>query len=230
MTDLESQRRKTAWLMIAVIMLALGALYIATQPFSAVMVESRIPINTLNPDQRQNIHQAVSRLNGVVLKPGDVFSFNGRVGERTAKQGFQGAPAYLHGETVRETGGGICVLSSMLYQSALLLNMSILERHAHDRPMLSVPPGLDATVWYNAPDNQGDLKFKNTLDFPVQIQTQSDAQMLTLSIRGRHKNPLQRLLRHELHQGNQALTVEVLGVIPGKAKRFISRNTYRLSH
>lgn len=230
MTDLVSQRRHTAWLILAVIMLALGGMYIVTQPFSAVMIESRIPISFLSPDQRQNIHQAVSRLNGVVIKPGEDFSFNGRVGERTAKRGFQGAPMYMHGKTVQSIGGGICVLSSVLYQMALSLNMAILERHAHDRPMQSVPPGLDATVWYDIPESQGDLKFKNTLDFPVQIKAESDAQALTVSIKGRHKNPLQRLLRHELHQGQHALTVEVFGVIPGQPRRAISRNTYRLTH
>lgn len=229
----EPPKRKTAWLIIAIVMLALGAAYIVSQPFAAVMIQSRTPITHLSPDQRQNIHQAVSRLDGLVLKPGEVFSFNGRVGERSAKHGFQGAPMYLHGQTVRSTGGGICVLSSVLYQEALSLHMNILERHAHDRPMLSVPPGLDATVWYQASDNQGDLRFKNTLAFPVQFKMESDAQALTVSIRGRHKNPLQRLLRHEIPQGGRYLTVEVFGVIPGDGrqpiKRWISRNTYRLS-
>lgn len=105
-----------------------------------------------------NIKLAMSLINGARLAPGETFSFNGRVGERTAERGFQVATAYSGGEVTEQVGGGICQVSTTLFNAAVKADMQIDERHNHSLTVAYVDKGKDATVDWG----HQDLKFTNT--------------------------------------------------------------------
>src|SRR5689334_1362719 len=94
-----------------------------TQPFSHTLVQQDQSTQTLSEAQKNNLQIAAHRLDGVVLQPSESFSFNRVVGPRTLAQGYRPAPSYLDGESPATLGGGICLLSSALYQAALKMGL-----------------------------------------------------------------------------------------------------------
>ncbi len=112
-----------------------------------------------------NITLAAQFMNGTILLPGETFSYNESVGERTEARGFKGAGAYLNGRLVDEIGGGICQLSSTTYNTALLANLEIVKRQSHSMLVGYVPLGQDATVNWGTIDFQ----FKNVKNYPMQV-------------------------------------------------------------
>ena len=127
-----------------------------------------------------NVKLSASTINGYVLNCGEVFSYNGAVGQRTAARGYQPAPAYVKGETVDEIGGGICQTSSTLYLACLRSNLEIVQRYAHRYAPSSITWGLDATVSWGGPDYQ----FKNDTNYPIKIVTSYSGGYLTVTIYG----------------------------------------------
>ena len=125
-----------------------------------------------------NINLAVSRINEVVLMPGEVFSYNETVGQRTLEAGFKEAGAYLNGEVVQEVGGGICQVSSTLYNAVLQAQLGLVSREAHYFRVDYLPWGQDATVSWPEPD----FKFKNTRDYPIKIVGYCDNNERALTI------------------------------------------------
>lgn len=107
-----------------------------------------------------NISQACENINGTVLEPGEVFSFNEVVGQRTIENGFQAATVISGGQYEQDLGGGICQVSGTLYNAALKSNLKIIERHGHAWPSDYIDPGLDATVDWPSTD----MKFENDSD------------------------------------------------------------------
>ena len=83
--------------------------------------------------RKGNVAKAAENCNGTILMPGEEFSFNNVVGQRTIENGFQAAPSYVNGESVDEVGGGICQVSSTLYDACLYANLEIAERHCQIR-------------------------------------------------------------------------------------------------
>lgn len=128
----------------------------------------------------RNIQLAAQYFSGTVLMPGEEFSYNGVVGRRTAARGFLPAPAYVGGETVQETGGGVCQGSSTVYLAALRSNLEIVERYPHGYITRYVPDGMDATVYYGAKD----FRFRNNTPFPIQVVGSVSGRSLTVSILG----------------------------------------------
>ncbi len=108
-------------------------------------------------NRTENIRVASEMLNGCIISPGDIFSFNKVVGERTKDKGYKEAPVFINNEVIYDIGGGICQVSSTLYNLALLTDLEIVERMNHSLPVSYVPLGRDATVNYDTID----LKFKN---------------------------------------------------------------------
>ncbi|MBV6459194.1 MAG: hypothetical protein HONBIEJF_02337 [Fimbriimonadaceae bacterium] len=131
-----------------------------------------------------NIKLASSILDGVVLMPGDRFSFNDTVGRRTQKSGFKIAGVYKNGRHDFDVGGGICQVSTTLYNAALLSNLKIVQRSNHSMPVPYVPLGRDATVDYGSHD----LVFENNLDTPIAVSCQYSPGKLTFTILGK-KDP-----------------------------------------
>lgn len=117
--------------------------------------------------RRNNVKLATSACNGVILLPGEVFSYNDTTGPRTKAKGYGAAPAYVNGATVDEVGGGVCQGSSTIYYAVLQTNLEIVERKAHRYAVGYVPDGMDATVSYGGID----LRFRNNTDYPVKIVT-----------------------------------------------------------
>lgn len=133
-----------------------------------------------NASRSANISLASQRLDGVVLMPGETFSYNQTVGQRTKAAGFREATAYSNGEVVQEVGGGICQVSSTLYNAVLYANLEIVERTNHGYKPSYVKPGLDATVSWGGPD----FKFKNNRDYPIRIKTDTSGKVLRVYIYG----------------------------------------------
>ena len=113
-----------------------------------------------------NIQLACGSCNDVILNPGDIFSYNDTVGERTIERGFQSAPVIANGQLVPGIGGGICQVSSTLYAACLNAGLEIVERYPHSKPVAYIPSGMDATVSWGILD----YKFKNNTEYPVKIQ------------------------------------------------------------
>lgn len=116
-----------------------------------------------------NVSLATNKINGKVLMPGEVFSFNGTVGKRTPQAGFKVAGVYMNGQVASDYGGGICQVSSTLYNAVLRANLEIVDRSNHMFEVGYVPIGTDATVSWGAPD----FKFKNSRSYPIKIVTSS---------------------------------------------------------
>ncbi len=114
-----------------------------------------------------NLSVALKYLNGKIIMPGEIFSYNDTVGDTTASKGYLPAAVFKAGTVENEIGGGICQTTSTLYNVALMANLEIVERYQHGLPVGYVPPSRDATVYIGVLD----FKFKNTRNYPVKIVT-----------------------------------------------------------
>lgn len=135
-----------------------------------------------------NIARASGKLNGKLVKPGEIFAFNGVVGPIDEKNGYLKAPVIADNQVVDDYGGGICQVSTTLYGAVLLSGFEIIERYPHSKPVKYVPPGLDVTV----AEGQKDFRFKNNLNHPVYIvsSTEPDMGYVKVIIVGKKQNNL----------------------------------------
>ena len=136
---------------------------------------------TSNSDRNRNIQLATAEFNGMRVEPGETVSFNKTTGERTEAKGYRAAGAYSGGVLVQEPGGGVCQVSTTLYNAAVKADLEIIERGPHSRVSDYVSIGLDAAV--NWPSQ--DFKFKNTSDYPIFIVAEFSDQKLTFKIYGK---------------------------------------------
>jgi|BioPla2DNA2_1021312.scaffolds.fasta_scaffold00485_7 vancomycin resistance protein YoaR len=118
-----------------------------------------------NEHRVNNIKIAAEDLNHTVIEAGEVFSFNETVGKRTKEKGYEEAPILVSGEKSKGTGGGVCQVSTTLYNAAVDADLEILERHSHSKEVSYVPEGKDAAVVYGSKD----MRFKNTKKYPIEI-------------------------------------------------------------
>ncbi|MBM7655416.1 VanW family protein [Neobacillus cucumis] len=122
--------------------------------------------NSKNRERNHNIYLAAKAINNFVLFPGETFSFNQVVGERTAGKGYLPATVIIKGELSEDFGGGICQVSSTLFNAIDNAGLTVIHRYSHSREVSYVPPRRDATVSWNGPD----LIFKNEYNQPILIQ------------------------------------------------------------
>lgn len=127
-----------------------------------------------------NVNLAAETIDGTILLPGETFSYNDALGERTTERGYKAAPAYSNGESVQEVGGGICQVSSTLYKATLLSDLKIVEHHNHSYVSAYIGIGMDATVSWGGPDYQ----FKNDTDYPIKISASYSGGKVTCTIYG----------------------------------------------
>lgn len=125
-----------------------------------------------------NIKLASLAIDRKRLNPGEEFSFNKTVGSTTPDRGYQKATIFLDGEKVKDYGGGICQVSSTLYNAALNAGLEITERHPHSMKVYYVEEGKDAATNIGSKD----LKFKNNLGFPIEINTYTGEGTFTAEI------------------------------------------------
>jgi len=129
---------------------------------------------------KANIALAANKLNGVVINPNEVFSFNAIVGDGSAANGFLTGRVLYQDTVAYEPGGGICQVSSTLFNAMLLSGFAIIERHRHSNPVRYTPLGLDATIRYG----KKDLRMKNTSSIPLYIYASMNDKSLTIMING----------------------------------------------
>lgn len=135
---------------------------------------------TSDEDRNTNLRLACEAINGIVIYPGQTFSYNEALGERTAQRGYKPGPSYYDGKTVDTIGGGICQVSSCLYYCAMTADLEILTRSNHIYAVSYMPLGMDAAVSWGSLD----FRFKNTTNNPIRIDAVSDGGSTTVSIMG----------------------------------------------
>lgn len=141
--------------------------------------------NAADVDRTHNIKIATNSASHLLVKPGETFSLNKRMGPRLAKYGYKEANVIINNELVPGIGGGICQVSSTLYNAALLSNMKIVERKSHSLPSSYIALGRDATI----SENYIDLKFTNTSKYPIYIYGEVKGSWVKFSIYGYNEKP-----------------------------------------
>lgn len=137
-----------------------------------------------SPSNRKfNVGLAAAKIDGTLLAPGEVFSYNGCVGPRDAELGWRMAHQYQDGMVVDGIGGGVCQVSTTLYNTVLQADLKVVSRSNHSMPVAYVSPGRDATVSYNSTD----FKFENSTEGPIFIGARADGDRLTFRIFGSKK-------------------------------------------
>lgn len=138
---------------------------------------------TQNKDRNTNISLAAQAIDGVIIPPGEEFSFNNATGNRTLERGYKPAGAYLDGVLIEEPGGGVCQVSSTLYNAVVFSGLETTERHAHTFEPTYCTPGEDAMVSYDGYAGP-DMKFKNNSSTAIAIRAKLVEQKLSVSIVG----------------------------------------------
>lgn len=131
-------------------------------------------------DRSYNIRVAAAALDGLFIPPGEVFSFNNVVGPRSSEAGYKNAKVIIDNELVEGPGGGVCQVSSTLYNATLLANLEILDRRNHSLPVSYVPPGRDATVAFDYID----FRFKNSTPKHIYVKTLVNPGRITVKLYG----------------------------------------------
>ncbi len=153
---------------------------IGNEAFPNLLSQFSTSFTSSGYNRSNNIILSSAKLNGLVLMPGEEFSYNQAVGQRTKAAGFRKAGAYSNGKVVQEVGGGICQVSSTLYNAVLYANLEIVERTNHYFNPGYVKAGLDATVSWGGPD----FRFKNNRNYPIRIVTDTSGKKLKVYIYG----------------------------------------------
>ena len=133
-----------------------------------------------NKNRSNNISLASEKIDGTVIMPGEIFSYNQTVGKRTIDAGYAEAGAYAGGKVIQEVGGGICQVSSTLYNAVLYANLEIVDRSNHYFQTSYVDAGRDATVSWGTVD----FKFRNNRQYPIKIEAVSKNGVTKISIKG----------------------------------------------
>lgn len=139
---------------------------LGTEAFPYLISQFSTKYDASNRNRSTNLELAAQKINGKVLMPGDEFSFNKIVGKRTVEAGYKDAAIYADGGVVDGLAGGICQISSTLYNSVLLANLQITERRNHSFTTSYAPAGKDATVVWGTTD----FRFINSRSYPVKIE------------------------------------------------------------
>lgn len=153
---------------------------IGNEAFPNLLSQFSTSFTSSGYNRSNNIILSSAKLNGLVLMPGEEFSYNQAVGQRTKAAGFRKAGAYSNGKVIQEVGGGICQVSSTLYNAVLYANLEIVERTNHYFNPGYVKAGLDATVSWGGPD----FRFKNNRNYPIRIVTDTSGKKLKVYIYG----------------------------------------------
>ncbi len=162
---------------------------LTTEDASKMGIKEKITSFTTfyNPVQAARVHNIRllgSTLDGSLVAPNEVFSFNGEIGPRTAEKGYQEAPAIMNGKLVPELGGGICQVATTLFNTIFFGGYKVVERYNHSFLISEYPLGRDATVSWGGPD----LKFKNDTPTYILIKVKTTASSITISFYGTNQN------------------------------------------
>ncbi|MDR3598999.1 MAG: VanW family protein [Desulfosporosinus sp.] len=159
--------------------------------FDTVIGEFTTKFAVQEKNRAENLTAAAKALDRKVIRPGETFSFNDTVGPREPETGYKEAYVIVNGEYVQGTGGGVCQVSSTLYNAVLLSNLDVVERMPHAIAVGYVPAGQDATVNYPSID----FKFKNNTAALVYVRTDVKPGVLTFQIWGKKTGSSVRIER-----------------------------------
>lgn len=137
------------------------------------------------PGEEYNVHLAAKLLSGTIINAGSIFSMNNSIGPYTVSKGFRKGPTYVGTKLINTTGGGICKVATTLYNTAVLSNLQISERHYHSMPVSYIPYGQDATVSYGCYD----FAFKNNASSSILIWAQGIGDTLYIGFYGDYIPP-----------------------------------------
>lgn len=149
--------------------------------------------NSSGSNRCANISNAASKIDGTVLYPGEEFSVAGTIGPMNAENGYELAGSYENGQTVESYGGGVCQVSSTLYNAVILAELEVTQRSNHSMIVTYVEPSMDAAI---AGDYK-DLKFVNSLDGPIYIEAYTSGKNIYFNIYGEETRPSNRVVSYE---------------------------------
>ena len=146
---------------------------------SQLLATYRSKVYTKTEDRQKNLRIVCEKLTGKIIKPNQEFSYNTTCGPYNKENGFGKATVFLgDGTETQDYGGGVCQLSSTLYNAVKDLNVEILERHKHSKKVYYVPDGQDATVSYG----NLDFRFKNLNNYSIRIEATSNSEFVEVNI------------------------------------------------
>lgn len=158
---------------------------VALTPGPRVLGQAETALEARSPNQRHNAKLACQALNGKVIAPGEVFSFNKSVGSWSRDKGYRRAPVSFNGSLIDAWGGGVCQTSTTFYNAALYAGMEVVERHAHHFCPSYVSPGRDAAVAYP----NIDLKMRNDSGHALEVKASVEGGRLNIQLIGRGSRP-----------------------------------------
>lgn len=202
---------------------------IGTEAFPDLLSSYSTKFSTYDKNRSTNIRLAANKVNGVVLMPGETFSYNKVVGARTIAAGYKEAGVYVNGQVTNGIGGGICQVSSTLYNAAVYANLEIVQRTNHMFVSSYVPISRDATVSYGSLDFQ----FKNNRNYPIKIVCSVSGGVCSFQIFGMKQDDDCTVEISSYQTGSSATSIyseayKILkrdGVIVGK--ELLSKDTYK---
>lgn len=155
--------------------------YASIKDINTVLSLFSTTFNPSDANRSDNIRLACSRLDGRILMPGEEFSMNEALGPRTIENGYKEAPVIYKNELIKGPGGGICQVTTTLYDAVLLSRLKVLERSHHSMPLGYVRPGQDATI----AEDSIDFRFVNSFDYPVSLAAEVIKDKIYIRILGR---------------------------------------------
>lgn len=192
------------------------------------MSEFKTDLIGRSKNTRENIEKAANKLNGVIIPSNKEFSFNEIVGITDQTHGYKNAPVILNNKLIQAAGGGVCQVSSTLYNAVLLANLDILSRINHSHQVSYVPAGLDATVADNGPD----FKFKNNTDTPIYIKTNLQNDQLIVRLFGKISDDIVNIYTNTIKKTDFILKVNTYREVKNKdntlkVRELIGTSTYK---
>jgi len=151
----------------------------STSTFGTVIASATSYYDTGQYNRASNVELAARKIDGLILQPGESYSFTNLVGPVTAGNGYKDAAVFVGSNVSSGMGGGICQVSSTIYYAELRAGIIATERHNHSLSVGYVPLGLDATMWEGSLDH----RFKNTYDVPIQLKVSASGGTLTVEFR-----------------------------------------------
>lgn len=185
--------------------------YAELSAIDSVISSFSTKFNRSDINRTDNIKLACSRIDNRIILPGESFSINEALGPRTQDNGYKEAPIIFKNELVPGTGGGVCQVSSTLYNTVLLAGLRVIEREHHSMPLSYISPGRDATI------NEGsiDFRFVNDSEYPVCLQAGVSGNRVYISMLGKKRDDGLKI----------GLRTQTLGIYPPKPDEIVIDNT-----
>ncbi len=204
----DTEPGQTCTIELQLVPAALTAEDLNSQMFGDKLESRAGPYSEWQQSRTNNVKLACDAINGTIVNPGETFSFNETVGERTEEKGYQYATIYVNSnEAAPGLGGGICQVASILYYTTLHLEVTQVERTCHALPVTYVPPGMDAAIYW---DGKQDYKFRNDYSHPIKIEVSTENSEVRITIWGVKESDNYVEMTYEVYGTTVPVDVETL--------------------